>query len=83
MTRESMPIMGSKYLRSMPMAMLDEKQAQKNHGQTLGRLAERGGLAPSEALSIMDGLHWGAVKACDANDLLLLRRVEKFTDGQS
>jgi hypothetical protein len=78
MSRENMPIMSSKYLKSMPMAMLSEKQAMKNHGQTLERLAERGGICPSEALSIMDGLHWGAVKACDENDLLLFRRVKKF-----
>jgi hypothetical protein len=78
-----MPIMGSKYLKSMPMAMLDERQAMKNHGQSLKRLAERGGLAPSEALSIMDGLHWGAVKVCDENDLRLSRRVERFMERKS
>lgn len=76
--RDSMPIMSSKYLKSMPMAMLDNNQAKKNHGQTLERLAERGGLAPSEALAIMDGVHWGCYMACDENDLLLSRRVEKF-----
>jgi len=80
MTRDSMPVMSSKYLKSMPMAMLNEKQAQKNHGQSLERLAERGGICPSEALSIMDGLHWGAVRVCDENDRLLLRRVEKFRE---
>lgn len=76
--RDQMPIMSSKYLNSMPMAMLSEKQAQKNHGQSLDRLAERGGLSPSEALSIIDGLSWGAVKVCDQNDRLLLSRVEKY-----
>lgn len=80
--RETMPIMSSKHLKSMPMAMLDNNQAQKNHGQTLDRLAERGGLAPSEALAIMDGVHWGAYRACDENDALLARRVEKFKATQ-
>lgn len=75
---ESMPIMSSKYLKSMPMAMLSERQAKSNHGQSLSRLAERGGICPAEALAIMDGLGWGAVKVCEENDLLLLRRVEKF-----
>jgi hypothetical protein len=75
---ESMPIMSSKHLKSMPMAMLDNNQAKKNHGQTLQRLAERGGLAPSEALAIMDGVHWGAYAVCDENDLLLSRRVDRF-----
>ena len=82
MTRESMPVMSSKYLKSMPMAMLNEKQAQKNHGQSLERLAERGGICPSEALAIMDGLHWGAVRVCDENDRLLFRRVEKFKESK-
>lgn len=78
MTADSMPIMSSKRLKSMPMAMLDEKQAMRNHGQTLKRLAERGGLCVAEALAIMDGLKWGEVKVCDENDLLLFRRVEEF-----
>lgn len=80
MSRESMPIMSSEYLKSMPMVMLSDKQAMKNHGQTLERLAERGGICPSEALAIMDSLHWGSVKVCDENDLLLLRRVERFKE---
>lgn len=74
-----MPVMGSKHLKSMPMAMLNEKQAKYNHGQTLGRLADRGGICPSEALAIMDGLGWGTVKVCEENDLLLLKRVEAFS----
>lgn len=84
MSTENMPVMSSKYLKSMPMDMLlpHEKQAIRNHGQTLKRLAERGGICPSEALSIMDGLHWGAVKVCDENDLLLLRRVERFNQAK-
>lgn len=80
MSRDTMPVMSSKYLKSMPMAMLDERQAMKNHGQSLKQLAERGGICPSEALSIMDGLHWGAVKVCYENDLLLSRRVERFKE---
>ena len=83
-SEEAMPIMGSKYLADMPMAMLApfEMQAKKNHGQTLARLSSRGGLATSEALAIMDGLAWGSVKVCDENDLLLLRRVKKFIAAQ-
>lgn len=81
MSRENMPVMSSKHLKIMPMAMLSEKQAMKNHGQTLERLAERGGICPAEALSIMDGLHWGAVKVCDENDALLARRVDKFKES--
>ena len=42
---------------SIPWAMIasHEAQAQKNHGQSLGRLADRGGLAPSEAVAILEG----------------------------
>lgn len=76
--RESMPIMSSKHLKSMPMAMLNESQAQRNHGQTLERLAERGGLCATEAIAIMDGLRWGALKVCPEDDLLLKRRVDAF-----
>lgn len=80
MSRDTMPIMSSKRLKSMPMEMLNEQQAKRNHGQTLDRLAERGGICPAEALAIMDGLGWGAVKVCDENDLLLFRRVEQFNN---
>lgn len=33
-----------------------EEQARRNHGQTLERLAQRGGLSPSEIHSIVHGL---------------------------
>ncbi len=38
--------------------VLDERQAQRNHGQTLARLRERGGLGPSEALAIAERRSW-------------------------
>lgn len=40
------------------MALLNEEWAQRNHSQSLHRLAERGGLAPCEALAIMDKRRW-------------------------
>lgn len=36
-----------------------EAQAQRNHGQSLKRLAERGGLCWSEAWGVMKGVSWG------------------------
>lgn len=39
-------------------AHLDEQQAQRNHGQSLDRLAERGGLSPSEALAVINHQRW-------------------------
>lgn len=57
------PIMqplGSSDLRSIPWEMLKfpscEARAQRNHGQTLQRLAERGGLSPFEAVCILKDL---------------------------
>ncbi|MBX9754553.1 MAG: hypothetical protein K2X80_07335 [Pseudomonadaceae bacterium] len=72
-----MPVMGNKYVSAIPMGMLTSYAAQavRNHGQTLDRLASRGGMCTSEILAVMDGLKWGAVKNCDANDLLLFSRV--------
>jgi hypothetical protein len=51
------PILGSKPAQTIPWAMLEPraKQAEKNHGQTLRRLAERGGLSWPEAFAILKG----------------------------
>lgn len=78
---KEMPVMKNKYLRAVPMDMLRpfEKQAIRNHGQTLTRLAERGGMCAAEILAVMDGRKWGEVRVCDENDLLLLRRVEAWS----
>ena len=37
-----------------------EAQAQRNHGQTLQRLSERGGLAPDELVAVMEGRSWAS-----------------------
>src|SRR4051812_12591172 len=55
------PIMhGEGKLRSIPWAMIapHEKQALRNHDQTIQRLAERSGLSPCEALCVMAGQSW-------------------------
>lgn len=56
------PIMSSKLMASVPWAFLEphEAQALRNHSQSLKRLAERGGLAPCEAIDIVKGLHWNS-----------------------
>lgn len=43
---------------SVPMAFLNEEQAYYNHGQTLKRLAERGGLSIREILSVVGKKPW-------------------------
>lgn len=42
-----------------PMHLLDEAQAQRNHGQSLKRLKERGGLNVREILAIVSKQPWG------------------------
>lgn len=37
-----------------PMVEAHEKQAQKNHSQSVTRLAERGGLSPCEACAVLE-----------------------------
>ena len=37
-----------------------ERRAQKNHDQTLERLAQRGGLAPQEILAVINDVSWSA-----------------------
>jgi hypothetical protein len=47
---------GTSIVIALPWSMIEphERQAIKNHSQTLARLAERGGLAPCEACAILD-----------------------------
>lgn len=41
------------------------EQCQKNHDQTLERLAERGGLAPSEMVAVVEDRPWHAMSIDD------------------
>lgn len=47
-----MPLQG--HHLAIPFYVLNEQRAQTNHGQSLERLADRGGLGPFEALAIME-----------------------------
>lgn len=71
---------------SLPWEMIapHEEQARENHSQTLKRLAERGGLSPTEALAILDDRKypWGK-KLDEAADLAELnRRLESSSIQQ-
>lgn len=44
--------------KEFPMHLLNEEQAMKNHGQTLRRLKERGGLGVFEILAIVNKRRW-------------------------
>ena len=58
-SEKTFPIMGVKVterLAPIPWALIEphKRQARLNHDQTLERLAERGGLAPCEALAVLE-----------------------------
>lgn len=80
MNRTSMPIMSATLLSEIPYAMIapHEAQAQRNHGQTLDRLAERGGLSAAEAIAIIQGRPWGSVKHCVENERYLINLVRQW-----
>ena len=44
-------------------SLLSEKQAQKNHGQSLVKLASRGGLSPCEMAGNVRGVGWGELSS--------------------
>jgi hypothetical protein len=51
---------------SVPMILLNEEWAQKNHSQTLKRLAERGGLDPTEIMANVERRPWHRMNRDDA-----------------
>lgn len=59
-----------------------EAQARSNHGQSLNRLAERGGLCAAEALDILEGRPWASAKSCVENELYLINLVRKWRAEQ-
>lgn len=62
---------------SVPWSLLapHEEQAHKNHGQTLHRLAERGGLTFCEMVAIIENVHWRETFKLSAIDAL--KRLKK------
>ena len=84
MTRDSMPIMGATLMARVPFALLapHEAQAQRNHGQTLERLAQRGGLDAGEALDIIAGRRWGTTRASLSAEQALILKVREWRAAQ-
>lgn len=80
MVRKVMPIMGGTICSEIPWGLISphEQQARKNHGQTLDRLAERGGLGHSEAIDIIEGRKWGSSKHCVENEHYLINLVRQW-----
>jgi hypothetical protein len=78
--RDRMPIMSATLLDHIPMAMIKphEKQALRNHGQSLETLASRGGLAPSEAVDIMSGRGWAMTPNGVETERWLINKVREW-----
>ena len=55
---ERFPILGESFTIPWEAIEPGRYQAFKNHGQSLERLAERGGLSLVEVVGILDGLEW-------------------------
>lgn len=51
---ELFPILGECGYVPMWIVLQHERQAQSNHGQSVRRLAERGGLSPSELCAVLE-----------------------------
>lgn len=60
---------------SIPWSLVQdhEERALLNHGQTLFRLAERGGLDPAELVVLIEGRHWYA--AAHMDDEVAIRKL--------
>ena len=71
--RTSMPIMGCAAITSIPWAAIEEheRQAMANHGQTLKRLAGRGGLGVCEAVAIIEDRRWHRMDKAVAEQRLM------------
>lgn len=63
---------------SIPWAMIapHERQAWSNHGQSLERLAERGGLGTWEAIAVLEGKRWREVPVEGSIDRLKAKVAE-------
>jgi hypothetical protein len=74
-----MPLLSTGGL-AIRMDLLNEQQAMANHGQTLARLKERGGVSPSEALAIINRRSWRNEGASGETGLKLLEAIATAAD---
>lgn len=74
-----MPVLGHSDMLPVPWSLIapHEIQAQKNHHQTLERVAERGGLCPSEMVAVIEDRPWHPMDEVNAINRLaeLLRGI--------
>lgn len=66
----------------LPWAMLEPHaaQAERNHSQTLERLAERGGLSACEALAVLEDRPFQKMKQSEANARLASHLIDFAVD---
>ncbi len=62
---------------SIPLAMIvpHERQARRNHNQTLDRLAPRGGLSALEAVFVLADADWRPTGLTEAEASTVLKRL--------
>lgn len=67
---DGMPYLDHPQMTPLPWRILrpHARQAELNHGQTLERLAARGGLSVSEMLAVLEDRPWEAIDDVDAID---------------
>jgi len=88
-TEKTFPIMGERVgtnLPPIPWAVIEphELQAQRNHTQTLERLAQRGGLSCTEALAVLENRNWKPMQFEEARRqlyALVEARLNPHCDG--
>lgn len=71
--------------RDIPWSLLTphEAQALQNHDQTLEELAKRGGLAPCEAVAVIEDREWSPMKDANAVTRLTELTVDAAVKGTS
>jgi hypothetical protein len=70
---------------SVPWSLLapHEERAWRNHGQTLQRLAERGGLGPDEMCAIIEGRRWRQMEFTESVSRLLELTAELMKEDKT
>lgn len=72
------PILASKESIPWEVIAAHEKQAMENHGQTIKRLAERGGLDWTEALAVLEDRRYTKMNVEEAKRIVLLIVTESI-----
>lgn len=74
-----MPLLGTAL--AIRMDVLDAEAADKNHGQTLERLAERGGLSITEVAAVIQRRYWRQMRDHEAADVLLNEAAKRLREA--